>query len=189
MPVCVSLSNPVEFFTLLEWTRGAGCASGEGRSDQPINLCTWCVPWMYLICTVRVPDMYPVYTWYVPDLYLICIRWTSITLLTQYHFFGRLFSRFFDYSSISLLQNRLEKKIRSSDGRADRFWPDLEAPWTTARTSKRLPVTARSFQKMTHKSLSNSLEKSTNRAPPALLLGHLRFSTVLAVLKAAPAAQ
>ena len=91
----------------------------------------------------------------VLDLSLTC----SITLLTQYHFSKRLFSRFFDYSSISLLQNRLEKKFVRMDGctggRMHRIWPDLEAPGTIPRTPKRLPVTARSSQKVTHKCLPN----------------------------------
>ena len=55
---------------------------------------------MYLMCTLNVPDMYRTCTWYVPCVYLICTRpvpdmysfcVTSITLSTQYHFFGPLF--------------------------------------------------------------------------------------------------
>ena len=75
------------------------------------------------------------------------------------------------------------------DGWSHRIRPDLEAPGSTPRNPKRLPVTARSLQKGTHKSPLNSLKKSTNRAPPALLLGEpalLRFGDTL---KEAPAAQ
>ena len=60
------------------------------------------------------------------------------------------------------------RKNNRTVGRMHRIWPDLEAPGTTPRTPKSLPVTARSSQKGTHKWPSNSLKKSTNRAPPAL---------------------
>ena len=74
-------------------------------------------------------------------------------------------------------------------GSSDRFWSDLEAPGTTPRTPKRLPVTARSSQKVTHKWSPDSLKKSTNRAPPALLLGEPALLRFGGTLKEAPAAQ
>ena len=45
-------------------TAGQVAPPAKAVLTQPINPCTWCVPWMYLICTVRVPEMYPVCTWY-----------------------------------------------------------------------------------------------------------------------------
>ena len=136
----------------LEWTRGAGCASGEGSTDPANHYHCRTHHCLLSNTSLSIVEHVTAYCW--------THHWTlSITLLTQYHLFGPLFSRYFDYNSISLLQNRLEKKNRTlrMDGRTHRIWPDLEAPGTTPRNPKRLPVTARSLQKGTHKSPSNSL--------------------------------
>ena len=80
----------------------------------PCDLHIYCsVPLIIYVC--RPPQLLACEKLVQQDCNLILITSLtfSITLLTQYHFSRRIFSRFFDYSSISLLQNRREKKIRT----------------------------------------------------------------------------
>ena len=120
--------------------------------------CTWYVPYVYLICTLCVPDMYPTCTWYVLVLCNLDHVINAISLFwTSFFSFLRLEFHFLDPKSA-----RKKNSVVRMDERMHRIWPDLEAPGTTPRTPKKLPVTARSSQKETHKCSSNSL-KEQNR--------------------------
>ena len=115
-----------------------------------INPCTWYVPWMYLICTLCVPDMYPTCTWYVLVLCNLDHVINAISLFwTSFFSFLRLEFHFLDPKSAR--KKNSYGMYGRTDGRTHRIWPDLEPPGTTPRTPKRLPVTARSSQKLTHK--------------------------------------
>ena len=123
-------------------------------------------------------------------------RQTLITLDHVINAISLFWTSFFSFLRLEfhfVAPESARKKIVRMDGRTGgrphRIWPDLEAPGTTPRTTKKLPVTARSSQKETHKCSSNSLKKSTNRAPPALLLGEPALLRFGGTLKEAPAAQ